>query len=179
MWNPTSRRQHSRAALRYGSDLTDAEWLLLSPLLPPPSGCGRHRKWEMREIVNAVFYVLRGGIAWNLLPRCFPPWPTVYRWFARFRHDGTWEAINHQLVVLDREREGREARDGPGSGSGLDPDLGAHQSTARGNRPRGRTSSTRRKARCPARTCHWPSTENTPGSLRREPRGSFNQGRRR
>jgi putative transposase len=109
MWTPTTRAQHKRAGLRYGSDLTDAEWLLLSPLLPPPSGCGRHRKWEMREIVNAIFYVLRGGIAWNLLPRCFPPWPTVYRWFARFRDDGTWEAINHQLVMLDREREGREA----------------------------------------------------------------------
>jgi transposase len=109
MWTPTTRAQHKRAGLRYGSDLTDAEWLLLSPLLPPPSGCGRHRKWEMREIVNAIFYVLRGGIAWSLLPRCFPPWPTVYRWFARFRDDGTWEAINHRLVMLDREREGREA----------------------------------------------------------------------
>src|SRR3954452_7521371 len=109
MWTPTTRAQHKRAGLRYGSDLTDAEWLLLSPLLPPPSGCGRHRKWDMREIVNAIFYVLRGGIAWSLLPRCFPPWPTVYRWFARFRDDGTWEAINHQLVMRDRERAGRQA----------------------------------------------------------------------
>jgi transposase len=109
MWTPTTRAQHSRAGLRYGSDLTDAEWLLLSPFLPPPCGCGRHRKWEMREIVNAIFYVLRGGVAWSLLPKCFPPWPTAYRWFARFRDDGTWEAINHQLVMLDRERAGREA----------------------------------------------------------------------
>jgi putative transposase len=63
----------------------------------------------MREIINAIFYVLRGGIAWGLLPKDFPPWPTVYRWFARFRDDGTWETINHYLVMLDRERVGREA----------------------------------------------------------------------
>ncbi|GAB0120390.1 IS5 family transposase [Acidisoma sp. 7E03] len=63
----------------------------------------------MREIVNAIFYVLRGGIAWGLLPKDFPPWSTVYRWFARFRDDGTWERINHHLVMLDRERAGREA----------------------------------------------------------------------
>ena len=109
MWTPTTRAQHSRTGLRYGSDLTDREWHLLSPFLPPPSGCGRHRKWEMRELVNAIFYALRGGSAWSLLPKCFPPWPTVYRWFARFRDDGTWETINHHLVMLDRQRAGREA----------------------------------------------------------------------
>ena len=63
----------------------------------------------MRELVNAIFFALRGGCAWNMLPKCFPPWPTVYRWFARFRDDGTWETINHHLVMLDRERAGREA----------------------------------------------------------------------
>ena len=109
MWTPTTRAQHSRAGLRYGSDVTDAEWLILSPFLPPPCGCGRYRKWEMREVVNAIFYILRGGVAWSLLPKDFPPWPTIYRWFARFRDDGTWERINHHLVMLDRERVGREA----------------------------------------------------------------------
>ena len=109
MWTPTTRAQHSRAGLRYGSDVTDAEWLILSPFLPPPSGRGCPRKWQMREIVNAIFYVLRGGIAWSLLPKDFPPWATAYRWFARFRDDGTWERINHHLVMLDRERVGREA----------------------------------------------------------------------
>ena len=63
----------------------------------------------MREIVNAVFYVPRGGIAWNLLPKDFPRPSTVYRWFARFRDDGSWERINHHLVMLDRERSGRQA----------------------------------------------------------------------
>ena len=63
----------------------------------------------MREIVNALFYVLRSGTAWRLLPRCFPPWRTVYGWFIRLRDDGAWETINHHLVMLDRERTGREA----------------------------------------------------------------------
>ena len=71
MWTPTTRAQHSRAGLRYGSDVTDAEWLILSPFLPPLSGRGCPRKWQMREIVNAIFYVLRGGIAWSLLPKDF------------------------------------------------------------------------------------------------------------
>ena len=108
MWTPTTRAQHSRAGLRYGSDVTDAEWLILSPFLPAPRSCGCPRKWEMLEIVNAIFYVLRGGIAWSLLPKDFPPWSTAYRWFARFHDDGTWERINHHLVMLDRERAGRE-----------------------------------------------------------------------
>jgi transposase len=109
MWTPTTRRQHSRADLRYGSDTTDAEWQILEPLLPAEVPRGRKRAWPMREIVNAIFYVLRGGIAWRLLPRCFPPWRTVYRWFARFRDAGVWESLNHHLVMLDRERGGREA----------------------------------------------------------------------
>ena len=109
MWTPTTRAQHSRAGLRYGSDVTDAEWVILAPFLPAPCGRGRPRKWEMREIIDAIFYILRGGVAWNLLPKDFPLSPTVFRWFARFRDDGTWETVNHHLVMLDRERVGREA----------------------------------------------------------------------
>lgn len=63
MWTPTTRRQHSRVGLRYGSDLTDAEWLILCPFLPPEARIGRRRAYPMREVVNAMFYVLRGGIA--------------------------------------------------------------------------------------------------------------------
>jgi len=109
MWTPTTRRQHSRDGLRYGSDLTDAEWAILHPFLPPASDSGRKRAWPMREIINAMCYVLRGGIAWRQMPDSFPPWRTVYRWFARLRDDGTWEVINHHLVMRDRERAGREA----------------------------------------------------------------------
>ena len=109
MWTPTTRAQHSRTGLRYGSDLTDAEWAILEPFLPPPCLVGRKRRWPMRSIVEAIFYVLRSGCAWEMLPESFPPLSTVYRWFARFRDSGTWESINHHLVMLDRERVGREA----------------------------------------------------------------------
>jgi transposase len=109
MWTPTTRVQHSRAGLRYGSDLTDGEWTILEPYLPPPRPRGRKRKWSMRRIVNAIFYTLRSGCAWEMLPDSFPPPSTVYRWFARFRDNGTWETINHHLLMRDRERAGREA----------------------------------------------------------------------
>jgi transposase len=109
MWTVTTRAQHRRDGLRFPSDLTDAEWAVLAPLLPPRSPVGRPPSWPMREIVGAIFYVLRGGIPWRMLPRCFPPRQTVYGWFAAFRDAGVWEALNHHLVMLDRERAGREA----------------------------------------------------------------------
>ena len=109
MWTPTTRRQHSRDQLRYGSDLTDAEWGILSSLLAPPAKTGRPREWSMREIMNAIFYVLRSGCAWRMIPKCFPPATTVYGWFLRFRREGIFETINHHLVMRDREQVGREA----------------------------------------------------------------------
>jgi putative transposase len=109
MWTPTTREQHSRRAARYQTDLTDAEWRLVEPHLAAAKKTGRPRSWSMREIVNAIFYVLRGGIAWRLLPLDFPPWSTVYRWFAAFRDGSVFERINHALVIADRERVGRDA----------------------------------------------------------------------
>ena len=109
MWTPTTRRQHSRDHLRYGSDLTDAEWRLIAPFLPPPRRTGRPRRWPMREIVNAIFYVLRAGCPWRMLPDGFPPVSTVYRWFVRLRDSGVFTATNHHLLMQDRERTGREA----------------------------------------------------------------------
>ena len=109
MWTATTRAQHMRDGLRFASDLTDAEWAVLEPLLPAPSLVGRPPQWPMREIVNAIFYVLRGGIPWRMLPPCFPPRQTVYGWFAAWRDAGVWQSINHHLVMLDRERAGREA----------------------------------------------------------------------
>ena len=109
MWTRQTRAEHDRDHLRYTSDLTDAEWEILAPLLPPHAKTGRHRSWEMRELMNAIFYVLRGGVPWRMLPEHFPPHQTTYRWFMRFRDDGTWKTLNHLLVMRDRERVGREA----------------------------------------------------------------------
>lgn len=109
MWNPTARAHHSRAQLRYGSDLTDAEWHLIEPYLPAPCQCGRRRRWPMREIIEAIFYLLRAGCPWRLLPDSFPPWRTVYRWFCTLRDDGIFESLNHHLVQMDRVRTGRES----------------------------------------------------------------------
>ena len=109
MWTPTTRRHHNRRCLRYGSDLTDAEWAIVEPFLPPPRSTGRPRRWPMREIINAIFYVLRSGCPWHMVPDCFPPASTVYRWFMRLRDDGVFATMNHHLMMRDRERSGREA----------------------------------------------------------------------
>ncbi len=109
MWTPTTREQHNRKALRYQTDLTDAEWAVIKPHLPPVCRMGRPRAWSMREIINGIFYVMRAGCPWRLLPSDLPPWETIYRWFASFRDDGRFEKINHALVMVDRERIGREA----------------------------------------------------------------------
>jgi putative transposase len=109
MWTPTTREHYSRRAPRYQTDMSEEEWRVIEPHLPPAKTIGRPRAWPMREIVNAIFYVLRGGMAWRLLPSDFPPWSTVYRWFAAWRDGCVFERINHALVMADRERVGREA----------------------------------------------------------------------
>ena len=109
MWTPATRAQHRRDDPRYGSDLTDAEWAILAPLLAPPRRTGRKRAWPMREMVNAIVYVLRAGCAWRMVPADFPPWETVYRWSATLRDAGVWEAINHHLVMRGREWVARDA----------------------------------------------------------------------
>jgi putative transposase len=89
--------------------MMDAEWAVLEPLLPPPASTGRPRKWEMRNVVNAIFYLLRGGLPWRMLPPCFPPVSTVRTWFYRWRDNGLWETINYALLMVQREIQGREA----------------------------------------------------------------------
>ena len=108
MWSPTARAQHSRVGLRYGSDLTDAEWRLIEPHLPSPRSCGRRPRWSMRRIVEPIFYVLRSGCPSRLLPGSFPLWGTVYTWFAELRDGGVFEHLNHHRAQLDRARVGRE-----------------------------------------------------------------------
>lgn len=92
---------------RYPTDLTDDEWALLAPLIPPARPGGRPRSADVREVVNAVRYVLRAGCAWRLLPRESPPWPTVYAYFRRWQADGTWERAAGALRRDLREALGR------------------------------------------------------------------------
>jgi len=109
MWTDTTRALHARRGLILPSDLTNAEWLVLEPLLPSASHVGRPRKWPMRRIVEAMLYLLRGGLPWRMLPPCFPPVSTVRRWFYLWRDNGLWLTMNHVLLMASREITGREA----------------------------------------------------------------------
>ena len=108
-WTGIARREHSREGLRYPSDMTDREWALTSPFIPPARTGGRRRTTDMREVVNALLYMASAGCAWRLLPKCFPPVSTVRRYFYAWRDAGLFESINAVLVMNLREIEGREA----------------------------------------------------------------------
>ena len=93
---------------RYPTDLSDDEWRCISPYLPRPTRRGRPRVHSLRVILDAVFYVLKSGCPWRLLPKDFPPWKSVYDWFRKWRIDGTWERLNAELRELLRARLGRD-----------------------------------------------------------------------
>ncbi len=90
----------------YDTDLTDAEWDYLSPLLPPP-GLGRPRQHDLRVILNAIRYVLRTGCQWRLLPKDFPPWSSVYYYFWKWRDDDVWEPVMQALRRQERVHSDR------------------------------------------------------------------------
>jgi putative transposase len=92
----------------YSTDLSDAEWGCLSPHVPPPYKRGRSKTHSTREVLNAVFYVLKSGCPWRLLPKDVLPWETVYRWFGRWRTDGTFEHLNAALRGRLRRPLGRD-----------------------------------------------------------------------
>lgn len=92
----------------YATDLTDREWALLAPLLPPAKPGGRPRSTDLREVLNALSYWLRGGGAGHLLPHDFPPWKTVYPSWRTWRLSGAWERIHAVLRERSRQRAGRE-----------------------------------------------------------------------
>lgn len=96
---------------RYSSDLDDAEWAVLEPLIPPliEKGWGAASRWHRRDIVDAIFYVLKTGCSWRDLPGDFPPWNTVWKWFRRWRRDGTWGRVHDPLREQTRVAEGRQA----------------------------------------------------------------------
>jgi putative transposase len=97
----------SRQRLTYTSDLTDEEWQILEPLLPPEKPGGRPRKYPLREVLNGIQYVLRTGCAWRLMPHDLPHWQTAYQYFRAWRLDGTWLRIHDQLRAEVRTRMGR------------------------------------------------------------------------
>ena len=109
MWKPEHRAAAERRGLRYPSDLTDAEWALVEPLIPPAKHGGRHREINVREVLNAIFYVLSTGCQWQALPKDLPPKSTAHNYFTLWEWDGTLERIHHALYVALREKEGREA----------------------------------------------------------------------
>jgi putative transposase len=99
---------------RYPTDLSDDEWRCIGPYLPRATGRGRPRLHGLRAILDAVFYVLKSGCPWRLLPRDFPPWKTVYDWFRRWRIDGTFERLNAALRGRLRMLAGRNPRSSAG-----------------------------------------------------------------
>jgi putative transposase len=98
----------------YQTDLSDAEWSYIEPHVPVPKAPGRPRVHPLREILDAVFYVLRSGCAWRLLPHDFPPWKTVYHYFRIWRLEGTWERLNTALRERLRVRLGRDPQPSAG-----------------------------------------------------------------
>src|SRR3954468_15530949 len=94
----------------YDSDLTDAEYALLQPLLPAPKARGRRRSVDVHQTLNAIFYVLRGGVPWRMLPAGFPCWRTAFHYFRQWRLSGLWGATTGGLRERGREGMGRPAR---------------------------------------------------------------------
>ena len=93
----------------YPSDLTDGQWALIAPLLPPAKPGGRPRTVSLREVLNAIFYLVRSGCSWRMLPHDLPPWGTVHYYCRCWRLDGTWERIHEALRPQVRKAAGREA----------------------------------------------------------------------
>lgn len=109
MWTAENRPRYNRDKLRYPSDLTDEEWAHLEPLIPPAKPGGGKRRVKMREVVNAVMYVLSTGCQWAAIPKDLPPRSTVNDYFRRWDDDGTLDRIHHSLFVKCRELADREA----------------------------------------------------------------------
>ena len=109
MWTASARSQYRRSGGRYASDVTDAEFALIAPLLPGCKRGGRPRTTALREVLNAILYLLRSGCPWRMLPKDFPPRSTVYGYFRRFGQDGVWHQIWLLLTMAAREQAEREA----------------------------------------------------------------------
>jgi len=109
VWTCEHRRAADRRGLRYPSDLTDAEWALVAPFVPPARHGGRKREVDMREVLNGVFYVLATGCQWNALPKDLPPKSTVHDYFILLDRERALERMHEALYLAAREQAGKEA----------------------------------------------------------------------
>jgi len=157
MWRVEQRQAHGRAGLRYPSDLTDAEWALAEPFIPPAKRGGGRRRVDVREVLNGIFYVLATGCQWRALPKDLPPKSTVHDHLSLWAWDGTLKRLHHALFVQVREQAGKGA--GPtvaiiDSQSVKSAEKGARASIrratmqARRSRARSATSSSTRSVCC-------------------------------
>ena len=109
MWNKENRCRYDRSRLRYESDLTEAEWGEVGPLIPPAKPGGNKRTVDIRQVTNGVMYILSTGCQWRAIPKDLPPRSTVHEYLVRWTFDGTLERMHHALYVKCREQAAREA----------------------------------------------------------------------
>src|SRR4051812_45099051 len=109
MWTSENRGRYDRSKLRYPSDLTDAEWALVAPLIPAAKRGGNKRTVNLREVANGLMYILSTGCQWAAIPKDLPPRSTLHDYFDRWDYDGTLGRIHHALYVACRELAGRDA----------------------------------------------------------------------
>ena len=109
MWTEKNRGRYNRDHLRYPSDLTDEEWALIEPLIPPARRGGRRREVDIREVVNGIMYVLSTGCQWRYIPKDLPPRSTAHDYFDLWIYDGTLDRIHNVLYEKCREQAGRAA----------------------------------------------------------------------
>lgn len=138
MWTNENRGLYDRSKLRYPSDLTNAEWALVGPLIPPAKRGGNKRTVDIREVVNGLMYVLSTGCQWAAIPKDLPARSTVNDYVRRWDDDGTLERIHHALYVQCRELAGRDA-----SPSAAIIDSQSVKSAEKGGRASTRTASMR------------------------------------
>ena len=168
MWKPEHRVAADRSGLRYPSDLTDAEWVLVERLIPPARHGGRRRSVNVREVLNGIFYILWTGCQWKALPKDLPPKSTVHDYLELWNWDGTLERIHHALYVAVREQEGREASPSAAvldSQSAKSAQKGGLRSTRSGSTRARRSRGSSATSSPITRACCWP-----PWSMRRASR---------